>query len=107
MDTDGLTLKVLSEAEFEETAHSYAQKVMAPTTADEETPEADDMPEPLTVREIEVLSLLARGLTNVELADELSISVSTVKRHLTNVYGKLGVSHRTEAVARAVQLKLL
>ena len=56
--------------------------------------------EPLTARELEVLRLIAAGMRNQEIADELVISLSTVKRHIANIYGKLGVDHRTEAVAR-------
>ena len=56
--------------------------------------------EPLTARELEVLRLIAAGRRNQEIADELVISLSTVKRHIANIYGKLGVDHRTEAVAR-------
>jgi LuxR family maltose regulon positive regulatory protein len=63
--------------------------------------------EPLTARELQVLSLVSAGLRNREIADQLVISPATVKRHLSNVYGKLGVSHRTEAVARARELGLL
>jgi LuxR family maltose regulon positive regulatory protein len=63
--------------------------------------------EPLSKREREVLLLVAAGLRNQEIADQLVISVATVKRHLTNIYGKLGVSHRTQAVARAQELELL
>ena len=59
-----------------------------------------DLAEPLTVREVEILRLIAAGMRNQEIADELVISLSTVKRHIANTYGKLGVSHRTEAVAR-------
>jgi LuxR family transcriptional regulator, maltose regulon positive regulatory protein len=56
--------------------------------------------EPLTPRELEILRLIAAGMRNQEIADELVISLSTVKRHVANIYGKLGVDHRTEAVAR-------
>ena len=59
-----------------------------------------DLAELLTVREVEILRLIAAGMRNQEIADELVISLSTVKRHIANTYGKLGVSHRTEAVAR-------
>jgi LuxR family maltose regulon positive regulatory protein len=63
--------------------------------------------EPLSARELEVLRLLARGRTNHEIADELSIAVTTTKKHLSNLIGKLGVRNRTEAVARARELNLL
>jgi len=63
--------------------------------------------EPLTPREVEIVRLIAAGMRNQEIADHLVISLSTVKRHIANGYGKLGVSHRTEAVARANELNLL
>jgi LuxR family maltose regulon positive regulatory protein len=63
--------------------------------------------EPLTTREIEILRLVAAGMRNQEIADLLVISLPTVKRHIANTYGKLGVTHRTEAVALANELNLL
>ncbi len=68
---------------------------------------AAELADPLTAREIEVLRLIVAGLRNQEIADQLFISLSTVKRHIANGYGKMGVSHRTEAVARANELNLL
>ena len=68
---------------------------------------AADLAEPLTGREVEILRLIAAGMRNQEIAEHLFISLSTVKRHIANAYGKLGVSHRTEAVARANALNLL
>ena len=68
---------------------------------------AADLAEPLTMREVEILRLIASGMRNQEIADHLFISLSTVKRHIANAYGKLGVSHRTEAIARANKLNLL
>jgi LuxR family maltose regulon positive regulatory protein len=62
------------------------------------------LPEPLTSREHEVLELIAAGLTNREIAAELVISPGTVKKHTGNIYGKLGVSSRTQAAARAREL---
>ena len=59
------------------------------------------------MREVEVLRLIASGMRNQEIADNLFISLSTVKRHIANGYGKLGVSNRAEAVARANELNLL
>ena len=63
--------------------------------------------EPLTEREIEVLCLIAEGLSNREIARRLFISPSTVKRHTSKIYGKLDVHSRTQAVARARALGIL
>jgi DNA-binding NarL/FixJ family response regulator len=61
-----------------------------------------DLP-PLTNRELEVLTLVASGHTNRDIAQQLCISVRTVEAHLTHIYNKLGVCSRTEAVVRAMQ----
>lgn len=66
----------------------------------------DALAEPLTGREIVVLRLLAQGKSNEEIADELVVSRNTVKTHLSHVYGKLGVSTRTQAIVRARELDL-
>ena len=63
--------------------------------------------EPLSERELEVLSLLASGRTNSEVARDLFISVGTVKSHTGNIYRKLEAKNRTEALARARELKVL
>ena len=65
---------------------------------------AADQVEPLTSRELEVLRLAARGLTNRAIGHKLGISHRTVQGHLANIYGKLGVSSRTEAVTEALRL---
>jgi LuxR family maltose regulon positive regulatory protein len=65
------------------------------------------LPEPLSERELEILGLVAAGLTNREIAGQLFISAETVKKHAGNVFAKLGVSNRTEAAARARALRLL
>lgn len=64
---------------------------------------AQPQAEVLTGRELEVLQLAARGLTNRAIGRELGISDRTVQGHLANIYGKLGVSSRTKAVTRALQ----
>jgi LuxR family maltose regulon positive regulatory protein len=63
--------------------------------------------EPLSDREIDVLRLLARGLTYREIAQALFLSINTVKTHVRNIYGKLGVTRRRAATARARELDLL
>jgi LuxR family maltose regulon positive regulatory protein len=67
---------------------------------------AKGLVEPLSERELEVLRLIAAGLANREIADELYIAVGTVKRHINHIYGKLGVHSRTQALARARDLSL-
>jgi DNA-binding NarL/FixJ family response regulator len=62
--------------------------------------------EDLTPREVEVLGLLLRGKTNQEIASSLSISRATVKVHVRHIIAKLGVSDRTQAVVRALELGL-
>jgi LuxR family maltose regulon positive regulatory protein len=63
--------------------------------------------DPLSQREIEVLQLIARGLTNQEIADQLYLSLHTVKVHARNIYSKLAVKNRTQAVAAAKALGIL
>jgi LuxR family maltose regulon positive regulatory protein len=60
--------------------------------------------EPLSERELEILRLIADGMTNRQVGETLFISVGTVKAHTSNIYGKLGVRSRTQAVARAREL---
>ena len=61
----------------------------------------------LTNREEQILRLIGEGLTNQEIADDLVISLYTVKRHATNIYNKLNVSSRRQAVFTARQLGVL
>lgn len=58
-------------------------------------------------RELEVLHLLARGLSNQEIADQLFVSLHTVKSHTSSLYMKLNVNRRTAAIRKARELKLL
>ena len=63
--------------------------------------------EPLTTREVEVLGLLGAGKSNPRIAEELVVTVDTVKKHVSHVLDKLGATNRTEAVTRARQLGLI
>jgi LuxR family maltose regulon positive regulatory protein len=63
--------------------------------------------DPLSERELEVLSLMADGASNAGIAEQLMLAISTVKRHVSNVFSKLSVTSRTQAVARARELELL
>ncbi len=69
--------------------------------------ESQALVEPLTERELEVLNLIAAGLSNKAIAETLFITVGTVKRHTMNIYGKLGVNSRTQATVKARELNLL
>lgn len=63
--------------------------------------------ESLTEREREVLKLMVEGLNNAEIAERLVVSLSTVKYHISNILGKLGVDNRVAAVTMAIQRKLV
>lgn len=65
------------------------------------------LPDSLSEREQEVLHLIAAGLSNAEIADQLVVSYSTVKKHVNHIYSKLGVKNRTQALLRAQSLNLL
>jgi LuxR family maltose regulon positive regulatory protein len=60
--------------------------------------------EPLSGREIEVLKLIEAGLSNQEISSRLFISITTVKKHISNIYAKLDVNTRTQAVSRSKEL---
>jgi LuxR family maltose regulon positive regulatory protein len=61
----------------------------------------------LTKRELEVLALLAAGKRNRDIADELVVTLETVKKHLSHIFDKIAATNRTEAVSRARELGLI
>jgi LuxR family maltose regulon positive regulatory protein len=63
--------------------------------------------EPLSKRELEVLRLICAGHSNQEIAEELIIALDTVKRHASNIYGKMGVKRRAQAILKARELALV
>ena len=71
------------------------------------SPTAQPLEEPLSEREREVLRLVAAGLSNRAIADELVLATGTVKKHINNIFTKLNVRSRTQAVAQARELGLL
>jgi LuxR family transcriptional regulator, maltose regulon positive regulatory protein len=87
----------------------YIRKLLAALERDysSATLPVTDLPEPLTERELEVLRLIASGKSNRRIATELFVSVGTVKTHINNIYRKLDAHSRTQALARARELKLL
>jgi LuxR family maltose regulon positive regulatory protein len=91
------------------TAFEFTSAARTETRTNEQRPSTitQRLPEPLSEREQEVLELLAAGLTYREAAEALVVSVNTVRYHVKNLYGKLGASRRTEALARARELGYL
>jgi LuxR family maltose regulon positive regulatory protein len=112
----------VQKKEWDDSAHrvspGYIRKLLAvirgealpspKVTAHQATVQAlGELIEPLSEREQEVLQRLAAGMSNQAIADEFTVSVGTIKTHLNNIYGKLNVHSRTQAVARARALHLL
>ena len=91
-------------------APGYTRKLLAafePDTLPGKPPSTTTLIEPLSERELEVLRLLKTELSGPEIARELVIALSTLRTHTRNIYGKLGVRNRMQAVARAKSLGLL
>jgi DNA-binding NarL/FixJ family response regulator len=88
---------------------SVAAKVVAEFTrlSATPTPAAQPLVEPLSERELEILQLIATGASNKEIAGDLFITEGTVKNHVTNILGKLGVRDRTQAALKAKELNLI
>ena len=70
-------------------------------------PWSEALPDPLTPRELEIMRLICEGYSNPEIASELVVTINTIKKHTSNIYGKLGVRSRTQAIARTRELNLL
>jgi DNA-binding NarL/FixJ family response regulator len=88
---------------------SIASKVVAEFTrlAGQSLPRPDVLPDPLSEREMEVMRLVANGSSNKQIASLLVITEGTVKNHITNILGKLGVTDRTQAAIKARDLGLV
>jgi LuxR family maltose regulon positive regulatory protein len=107
--------RLLYETVTRGTASNYARQLLEAFPIAEPKPSAPSalhgpssaLVEPLSERELEVLALLAQGLTNREIASRLFLALNTVKAHTRNIYGKLDVHSRTQAVATARGLGLL
>jgi LuxR family maltose regulon positive regulatory protein len=107
--------RLLYEALAREIAPDYVRRLLAafPVAGTEQSKATEsqvfeaDLIEPLSDREIEVLHLIAEGLTNQEIAARLYLSLNTVKVHTRNIYGKLDAHNRTQAVTKARALGIL
>ncbi len=110
-------IRLLRQAASRGLAPQYVSRLIAsselhkPAAGAEVLPHQDSLAqpliEPLSEREMEVLRLLATGLSNPEIAEQLYIATSTVRSHLKSIYGKLNVHKRWDAVYRAEELGLL
>ena len=90
----------------EETIISILASVELPSTPPGEQPSTPAYPDDLTVREVEVLRLMAQGQTNVQIAEQLVISPRTVNSHLTSIYKKIQVTSRSAATRYALEHQL-
>jgi LuxR family maltose regulon positive regulatory protein len=88
-------------------AASTEHETTQPAGKEEHPQRSQPLVDPLSERELEVLQLIAEGASNEEIAEQLVIAIGTVKRHVSNILGKLTVSNRTQAVARAQAIGLL
>jgi LuxR family maltose regulon positive regulatory protein len=89
------------------TAHTRIVQPLQPLQPGPPEPTLAGFVEPLTPRELEVLRLIAGGASNRDIAETLVVVIGTVKRHTNSLYGKLGVTSRTQAIARAHELHLV
>ena len=109
--------RLLSEAVARGVAPGYAEKLLTACSQKSEVitslppsslpPSPQPLVEPLSQRELEILQLIAQGLSNREISERLFLALSTVKGHNQNIFGKLGAQRRTEAIARARELGLI
>jgi LuxR family maltose regulon positive regulatory protein len=92
------------------TLHSYLDSLLEAsqdTFGEPESPQTRMLPDLLTPRELEIMDLICKGHSNPEIASHLVVTLNTVKKHTSNIYGKLGVSSRTQAIARVHDLGLI
>jgi LuxR family maltose regulon positive regulatory protein len=105
---------LLNEAHSRGIAPQYVRRLLSAFAADGALPatavpdsQPSELVEPLSQRELDVLELIADGLSNRQIAERLYISLHTVKAHTRNIYGKLDVHSRTHAASRARELGVL
>ena len=106
-------LALLHQAQQHGPAREHVAKLLAAASKTRakvsyhQTSHTNSLVEPLTARELDVLRLVLAGASNREIARQLTVSVNTVKKHISNIYGKLNVQSRAQAVAKARVLQLL
>jgi LuxR family maltose regulon positive regulatory protein len=101
--------KLLYLAKVNQGNGSYISGLLSDLSADagNPLPSVQLLIEPLTRRELELLKLIEEGCTNQDIAERLVISIPTVKRHISNLYSKLGAKSRTQAISLGKELKLI
>jgi LuxR family maltose regulon positive regulatory protein len=115
VDEGAALAKLLRLAKSRGVALDYIDKLLAAFPSVEATASVQALPpgssasliEPLSERELQVLRLLSTGQSNQEIADELIVARGTAKKHLHNIFKKLGVRNRSQAILRAEELRLL
>ncbi len=113
LDEGEAILPHLREAERRRVAPGYVREILAVYERQrgkglsKAQPREQPIAEPLTERELEVLQLVAAGLSNRQIAGQLVVSLGTVKSHIHHIFGKLDVRSRTQAVSRARELNLI
>jgi LuxR family maltose regulon positive regulatory protein len=117
LDEGSSMMQLLREASAREIMPDYTDKLLAAFEAEKQKSEdktylppvspAQPLIEPLSQRELKILQLIAQGLSNREISERLFLALSTIKGHNRNIFNKLQVQSRTEAVARARELGLL
>ncbi len=104
-------IPILAEAKKRGIYPRYTQKLLSILTGKEHAVKKEKTPapllEPLSDRELEILTLISQGKSNQEIATALYVSLNTVKWHATNIYGKLSAQNRTDAVAKAKELNII
>jgi LuxR family maltose regulon positive regulatory protein len=98
---------LLCQALAQGVEHDYVQRLLAALPGTARAASSPELVEPLSDRELQVLRLLATHLTNAEIGEQLFVSVNTVRFHVRNVYAKLDVHTRSDAVQHARELGLL
>jgi LuxR family transcriptional regulator, maltose regulon positive regulatory protein len=108
LDEGEAMTRLLCQAQSRQVGNGYASELLSRIgkISGMTQPSMQLLAEPLTTREVEVLKLIEAGSSNQEISEQLVISIATVKRHISNIYTKLGVKSRTQALAIGKELKI-
>ncbi len=109
LDEGEIMMKLLYQAKVHHVGGHFMTELLPHLSveAGHAVPNSQRLVEPLTKRELELLVLIEQGCTNQEIANKLVISIPTVKRHISNIYSKLGAKNRAQAISLGRELDLL